>query len=258
MGMYDIIIFEKPITCKCGHKIESSQTKAFNAVMETYRVGDLVSSSPILSLEKDWTYCDKCKAHIEFYIACSYGIYLGVFEKYLEGKEAIENFGMEQLLKFYVRRAEPFKGFLNRTPIGFMEGLVKFYENPTPKKEGKWASIFAIHDFIEETPLEAVKNYLKKDELDRAIKSVYNEHSILDINYKIVDEELIEVYNEKIQKYLKRDVLFRLVASKERGENRPSGDNVLTSYRALDEEEVLSKVQEWLDRSQICLRAEII
>ena len=102
-----------------------------------------------------------------------------------------------------------------------------------------------------------MKNYLKEDELARAIKSVYNEHSILDISYKIVDEELIEIYNEKIQKYLKRDVLFRLVASKERGESRPTGDNVLTSYRALDEEEVLSKVQEWLDGCQIFLRVKL-
>jgi len=51
MGMFDTIIFEKPITCKCGHKIESSQTKAFDVVMETYRVGDLVSATPILSFE---------------------------------------------------------------------------------------------------------------------------------------------------------------------------------------------------------------
>jgi hypothetical protein len=249
MGMFDIIIFEKPILCKCGNKIESSQTKIFNSVMETYRVGDLVSSLPILSLEKDWTYCDECNAHIEFYIACSYGIYLGVFERYREGKKAIENFGMEQLLKFYVKRAEPSKGLSHHTPIGFMKKLVSFYENPKPKKK----EIFAIYDFTEETPLEAIKNYLKEDELVRAIKSVYNEHSILDISYKIVDENLIEVYNEKIQKYLKRDVLFRLVASKERGESLPIGDNVLTSYCTLDEEEVFSKVQEWLDEKNILL-----
>ena len=253
MGMFDIIIFEKPITCKCGHKIESSQTKIFDSVMETYRVGDLVSTTPIISLEKDWTYCEKCDAHLEFYIACAYGVYLGVFERYREGKEAVENFGMEQLLKFYQRRVEPFKGLYHRTPIGFMERLVDFYGNPKPKKK---SSRFSLYDFKEETPLEAVKNYLKEDELARGIKSVYNEHSVLDISYKIVNEDLIEIYNETIQKYLKRDVLFRLVASKERGESRPSGDNISTSYRALDEEEVLSKVQEWLDENQIWLRVE--
>jgi len=253
MGMFDTIIFEKPIVCECGHKIESSQTKAFDSVMETYRVGDLVSSTPILSLEKDWTYCEICDAHIEFYIACSYGIYLGVFERYREGKEAIENFGMEQLLKFYVKREKPSKRLFHHTPIGFMKKLVSFYENPKPKKK----EIFAIYDFTKETPMEAIKNYLKEDELARAIKSVYNEHSILDISYKIVDEELIEVYNKKIQKHLKRDVLFRLVASKERGESRLSGDNVLTSYQALDEEELLSKVQEWLDEHQIWLNVEL-
>ena len=87
---------------------------------------------------------------------------------------------------------------------------------------------------------------------------INSEHYILDINYKIVDEELIEIYNEKIQKYLKRDILFKLVASKERGESRPSGDNVLTSYRALDEEEVLSKVQEWLDERKIELEVYLV
>jgi hypothetical protein len=257
MGMYDTIVFEKPLTCKCGNKIESAQTKVFDSVMETYRVGDLVSVSPIISLEKDWTYCDECNAHIEYYIGCSYGIYLGIYESYIKGKEAIDNFGMEQLLKFYVRRTEPSKGLFNRTPIGFMERLVRFYENPKPKKEGKWASVFSLSDFTEETPLEAVKNYLKQDELPRAIKRLYSERSTMDISYKIVDEKLVEIYNKPIQKYLKRNTLFKLVGAKERGEVRPSGDNILVSYRALDEEEILSKVQEWLDEHQIWLRVEL-
>jgi hypothetical protein len=36
MGMFDTIVFQKPIICKCGHKIESSQVKIFECVMDTY------------------------------------------------------------------------------------------------------------------------------------------------------------------------------------------------------------------------------
>jgi uncharacterized membrane protein (UPF0182 family) len=68
---------------------------------------------------------------------------------------------------------------------------------------------------------------------------------------------LVEIYNKPIQKYLKQNTLFKLVGAKERGEVRPSGDNILVSYRALNEEEILSKVQEWLNEHQIWLRVEL-
>ena len=252
MGMFDLIIFEKPIRCECGHRIESAQTKVFASSMETYRVGDLVLGTSIISLEKDWVYCDRCSVPIEFYIACAYGIYLGVFERYRAGREAIERFGMGQLLQFYVRKSMPSNEVVGEPPLEFMERLVHFYDTPNPQKEGR----FALYDFTEATPLEAIKNYLKKDRLARTINHLYAERAILDIEYKVMDENLIEIYNAEIQEHLKRDVLFRLISVRDR-ETFPPEDNLLVSYRRLDEEEVLSKVQEWLDHHRVSLQVAL-
>jgi hypothetical protein len=41
MGMFDTIIFDRPIPCpKCGAAIRSDQTKAFECTLDDYRIGD--------------------------------------------------------------------------------------------------------------------------------------------------------------------------------------------------------------------------
>ena len=41
MGMFDTIIFDRPIPCpKCGAEIRSDQTKAFECTLDDYRIGD--------------------------------------------------------------------------------------------------------------------------------------------------------------------------------------------------------------------------
>ena len=87
MGMFDTIIFEKPIICKCGQRKESTQVKKFECIMDTYHVGDMIPSAPMFALFEEWDYCDKCNTEIEFYVACSYSIYLGTFTSYKEAKE---------------------------------------------------------------------------------------------------------------------------------------------------------------------------
>ena len=50
MGVYDTIIFKKPIVCECGNKIESTQIKEFECMMDTYHVGDMIPSAPMFAL----------------------------------------------------------------------------------------------------------------------------------------------------------------------------------------------------------------
>ncbi len=255
MGMYDTIIFEKPIVCKCGQKIESTQIKEFECMMDTYHVGDMIPSAPMFALFEEWDYCSNCKSMIEFYVACSYSIYLGVYSSYKEAKEAIDGFNMEKLLKFYAQRVpNQNRGMFYQSDKRFMERVVEFYDSSEPKKEkeGKFASLFSsLHDFKEETALEAIKNYLKQDELLRAIKSYgANRHS-LEIQYKIVDERTLYIYNKEIEQRLNREYLFRLNRVDDRTETNPSEDNILVAFKELSQEVVLDKVQQWLDEHRV-------
>ena len=258
MGMFDTIVFQKPIVCKCGHKIESSQVKVFECAMDTYRVGDMIPSSPIFALEREFEYCEQCSATIEFFVACSYGIYLGVFVSYVEAKSSIDTFGMKELLKFYAHRVPPRQGLIDESPERFMERLVEYYDSPTPSKEGKFSALWRVYDFEEKRPLEAIKNYLKQYELARAIKRIYNEKLEFDISYTIVDSNSAKVYNEKIQTVLNRDVLFEVRKITNQQESVSLEDHIVVSYKDLNENTIRDCIQYWLDQNRISLEVVIV
>ncbi len=257
MGMFDTVVFQKPIICKCGHKLESSKIKEFDCALDVYRVGDMIPSAPLFALFEEFDYCDSCSAHIEFFVACSYGIYLGVFQSYREAKDNIDNFGMEELLKFYAKRVPPQRGLFNDSSKRFMERLVEFYESSPKKEEGRFSALFALHGFEEETPLEAIKNYLKKDELEKEIKRLYSEKLEFDISYKMINEDCVEIYNQKIESALGLDYLFRIVKIEDRRDSTLSEDNTLVSYGDLNESVIWDRVQYWLDTHRISLQVVI-
>ena len=104
-----------------------------------------------------------------------------------------------------------------------------------------------MHDFKEETPLEAIKNYLKRDELVRTIKSYGASRNSLEITYKIIDEKRAYIYNKTIEEKLAREFLFKLNKIDEQKDNRASEDNILLTFKEINEEVIFDKVQQWLD-----------
>lgn len=61
MGMFDTILLEPPMRCpRCGLPL-TIQTKLFDAVMQSYRIGDVLSSSPVLyGVLQEQTFCRNC------------------------------------------------------------------------------------------------------------------------------------------------------------------------------------------------------
>ena len=100
MGMFDTIVFQKPIFCQCGTKIESTQTKIFDKQMEIYRVGDFINGSSMMSIMQEQAFCPKCDKHIQLYIAIKYEIYLGVFDNYNDAKNEIDIFDTMNILYY--------------------------------------------------------------------------------------------------------------------------------------------------------------
>ena len=63
MGMFDTIIFDRPIPCpKCGAEIRSDQTKAFECTLDEYRIGDCIAHAEEIRIVGDELYCEACKA----------------------------------------------------------------------------------------------------------------------------------------------------------------------------------------------------
>lgn len=61
MGLFDIVIVDPPFLCeRCGATLEI-QTKEFDPGMSTYRIGSVLSSSPVVvGVVKDSLFCSAC------------------------------------------------------------------------------------------------------------------------------------------------------------------------------------------------------
>ncbi len=67
MGMFDTIIFDNPIKCElCGTQIESTQTKNFECLMESYYIGDIIQSTTITGIIQEELFCDNFKNHPDY------------------------------------------------------------------------------------------------------------------------------------------------------------------------------------------------
>lgn len=62
MGMFDTIHVKTPLLCPtCGAAVRSLQTKEFDCIMAHYKIGSLVTASPVLSgIVKETLWCDAC------------------------------------------------------------------------------------------------------------------------------------------------------------------------------------------------------
>ncbi len=101
MGMFDTIIFQKPMLCECGTKIESTQVKEFDNILAVYRVGDIINRSSFISIIQERSFCESCSKYSTIYIDLKYGIYLGVFDSYMEAKNKIDLFETMDILNYY-------------------------------------------------------------------------------------------------------------------------------------------------------------
>jgi tRNA U54 and U55 pseudouridine synthase Pus10 len=65
MGMFDTIYFDKAYTCqKCQGKIYSTQTKAFENLLEGFHVKDCVGHAEEMRIVKEELFCDNCSEFI--------------------------------------------------------------------------------------------------------------------------------------------------------------------------------------------------
>ena len=81
MGMFDTIYFDQPYFCPmCQGKIISTQTKAFENLLEDYHVKDCVSHAEEIRIVKEELFCDHCSKYIglDVYIAVNRGVLIGV------------------------------------------------------------------------------------------------------------------------------------------------------------------------------------
>ncbi len=241
--MFDTVVFQKSIVCKCGKKLESTQVKHFDNILNVYKTGDIVQGAPVFAVLIDSTYCDNCEYRGDIYITIAYGLYLGVFESYVDAKRKMEDFSMEDILKFYNTFQTKTVNHHNADKV-FMVNLIDYFENSKSDMEPHF-SMFSEYFKDTQTPLEAVKNYLQKDKIKDAIVQAYDEKCEFDISYEMQEGYAI-IHNPIIEKLLSSKYLFKLVQLKYE-DGSIGEESMLETHGELNENTILDRVQEWLD-----------
>lgn len=179
MGMFDTIIFEKPISCPtCGAEIRSDQTKAFECTLENYRIGDCIAHAEESRIIGDELFCSHCRAMTgtRYYLAVYRGILVGIEQERQAAEEILRSFNLEKLLLWYhdlYRTRERTRADLRRAE-GFMYNVCEWfergYDKPVPEEESKRRLLFIWDREILEAsdgPLVALRRFLAESESRR-------------------------------------------------------------------------------------------
>jgi hypothetical protein len=89
MGLFDTILLDPPLACsRCGAPLEL-QTKQFDSMMLTYRIGAIVRGSPVVSgILEDLGFCHECRRENR---EATDPVYLVVWHHILAGVERTES-----------------------------------------------------------------------------------------------------------------------------------------------------------------------
>lgn len=148
MGIYDTIIFDKPIICPtCGDIIKNIQTKELDPSMSYYRKGDYIQGI-LDKLFKEEVFCWKEKKVLEdipIYITIKKGILVGIERTYEDAIKTAENFE-EKIYQFlidnYKEKVKVKRNFNQLT--NDIYHLKDYYEKFTNPKYEKMLSFFEI------------------------------------------------------------------------------------------------------------------
>jgi hypothetical protein len=184
MGMFDTIVFDQPIACKhCGALVNSTQTKQFDSIMDTFMIGDILPGQVVTGVIKESLFCDhpayeKNKKPPYFdqdiFLAVWHHVLVGVHESYETAEQASIHFGIGDLRLLYDRVSEDRDKAIHHAGQleAFLRQYAEFMALPETEKQsildGGEKGILGIHwiwyrDFLKQP--DPVKAFL--DSLER-------------------------------------------------------------------------------------------
>ena len=181
MGMFDTIYFDQPLACAaCQAPIASTQTKAFECLLDNFHIGDCVGHAEEIRIVRESLYCDACPAIDQqfVYFVVYRGILVDVAPDLAAAEAQLRSFSCERLILWYhdqyarrvAERHERWEveRFLRDVVAWYEEG----YDRMTPEERAQKPMLgllfFRYHDLLETAtdPVAALRAYLaaRKDE----------------------------------------------------------------------------------------------
>lgn len=186
MGMFDTIVFEKAYTCtQCGAEVASTQTKAFEQTLSSYRVKDCISHAEDIRIVKEELFCYKCsKFEGQYvYLAVVRGILVGVADALHAAQGMLNDLNLEKMILWHhdlyrkyrreARERTRALNFMRNTVDWFEKGYHKLGEGD--EAERRRMSFIWNNEYLKgaQEPLEAIKKYLAANEKEDEASDIF-------------------------------------------------------------------------------------
>jgi hypothetical protein len=174
MGMFDTIHFEQPLTCSvCQAPIAATQTKAFECLLDDFRIGDCVGHAEEIRIVRERIYCNACRGVYQpsVYFVVYRGILVDVALDLPAAEAQLRSFSFERLILWYHDQyAKRVAERRDRWEVErFLREVVQWYEEgydqmtPEERDQKPLGLLFLRHrDLLAaaEDPVAAVRAYL--------------------------------------------------------------------------------------------------
>jgi len=267
MGMFDTIYFAQPYTCPiCLGKIVSTQTKAFESLLEDYHLKDCISHAEEIRIVREELFCDYCSKHtgLNIYIVVNRGVLLGTPATLEEAQKLMSGLSLEKLILWYHDLYQQYteEKREKNSLIRFLDDLHKWYgeklyeqpDDATMKKFRFFHNLRYLRGASD--PVESIERFLTYRKMMKALNELWQEgHGILDIYYAEEMKEgeevwSVDVYQDEINEHCQLNWTWTVISKKELEINGEKEDD-LPEWNIVVEEpfsdEVVSKsIERWL------------
>ncbi|MEA2075217.1 MAG: hypothetical protein U9O85_05730 [Euryarchaeota archaeon] len=267
MGMFDTIYFDKARTCPlCQGRIHSVQTKAFENMLEEFRVKDCIGHAEEMMIVKEELFCDHCSKFTgkSVYIVVGRGILLGITDTLEEAKKLLNDLNQEKRLLWYhdLYRRYITERKEKRSYGRFLEDLREWYGERLYERQ-ETDAIERIR-FIGNSrhlegalnPAESIERFMTYNRMRKALEELGEEgREILDIYYA---EEMspgeeswsVDVYQDELNERCHLNWTWTVISKKqleeegEKEEELPEWDVVVEEL--FSDEVVCKAIEKWL------------
>lgn len=279
MGMFDTIYFDKPYFCPtCQGKIISTQTKAFENVLEDYHVKDCISHAEEIGIVREEIFCDHCSKHtgLNVYLIVNRGIFLGTASTLEEAQKLMSDLNLEKLILWY---HDLYKRYIKErreknSYIRFLDDLHKWFrEKPVEKSNEAEVRQFLFFSNLSHLkgaldPLESIERFTTYQKMKITLNELWQEgHEILDLYYP---EEMnageeawsVDVYQDEINERCQLNWTWTVISRKQLEINSEKEDELpelnIVVEGLFSDEVVSNAVERWLRRRGYEFRIRMI
>ncbi len=265
MGMFDTIYFQRPYACdQCGKKFHSVQTKAFERMLENFRIGDCVGHAEEIRIITEKLFCLDCRENVKsVYLMVYRGILLGITDDLEEAKGLLE-VNVEKMVLWYHdlyqryvdtrEEKRSYEGFLEDLREWYSEGLhQKSERNSFTKLRFLW-NLKHLQGAV--SPIESIERFMTHTSMRRVLDELRKEgYEVLDIYYP---EEMtegeegwsVDVYQDEINERCDLNWTWTVISRKQveiegdKEEELPVWTMVVDE--PFSEEVVCESIEKWL------------